>query len=376
MEFIGLSTIFTLAADTATSVNWEGFIPELNFIAKFIQWMYSWIGNYGWTVVVFTVLLKILTFPLDIWQRVLAKKNAIITKELQPLLANVDKQYPNNPQQQNAEKQKLMKKMGYSPASSCLPLLVTMAIFMVMFSGLNSYSAYINVQNYVDLEAEYLSTYDAAIAEGKTAEEAIEIGKDAVVIYFEEEIQEPFLWINNIWRPDTWENIMIDANSFESGGSGLAALEDGNPLYKPRYNTIRDAVLEGNPGYFASYNDDGSMARNDDGSLKAGWNGLILLPILAMGIMFLSSWISQKQNSTSASQSDPSQKSAKMMMFMMPIIFGIFGFFYTAAFSVYLVSNSLWSVLINLATNGWVNNLAAKSAEKKRILPEKASYKR
>ena len=44
--------------------------PQLtNIVGKLIYWMYEWIGSFGWTVVVFTIFLKILLSPLDIWQK-------------------------------------------------------------------------------------------------------------------------------------------------------------------------------------------------------------------------------------------------------------------------------------------------------------------
>lgn len=402
MEFIGISSIFSFMSEVLTLPDWSGVLDEvgLNFIAKFIALLNGAIKNYGLTVILFTVILKVLTFPLDVWQRVLAKKNAVITKELGPLMANIDKQFPNDKQAQAAEKQKVMKKMGYSPASSCLPLIVTLVVFSIMFSGLNSYSAYVNVENYVKLEAEYIETYngvienadadaDAAVVMATAEEEA----QKAVGIYFKEEVQESFLWINNIWRPDTWETLMVEAEAFQSGGSGLKAITNIPAAAQPfegRYEDIREGVLEYNPGYFAKYEKDADgnvvldadgnkvLAKDSDGNLvNSGWNGLILMPVLAMGIMFLSSWISQKQNNPGgANKNDPSQQSAKMMMFMMPIMFGIFGFFYTAAFSVYLVSNSFISIIVNLVTTPWINNLAQKSLSKKKVIEQKASYKR
>ena len=42
---------------------------SLGVVGKLVRWMHSWIGNYGWTVVVFTVFLKVLMLPLDFWQR-------------------------------------------------------------------------------------------------------------------------------------------------------------------------------------------------------------------------------------------------------------------------------------------------------------------
>ena len=47
---------------------------SLDPVAKLVRAMHGWIGNYGWTVVVFTVFLKVVMLPLDFWQRYASRK--------------------------------------------------------------------------------------------------------------------------------------------------------------------------------------------------------------------------------------------------------------------------------------------------------------
>lgn len=376
MEFVNSLTSLLAFANP-----WESFIPELNFLGKIVQAMYNWIGNYGWTVVVFTVFLKILTLPLDIWQKISMKKSSVKMAQMQPLLDNIDKQYANDQRRANEEKQKLFKKQGYSAFSSCLPLIVTMVVFIVMFSGLNSYSAHINVKNYSDLYNQYTTSYNESISEGNNQQQAISDAKEAVGKYYTENIQESFLWIKNVWRPDTWVSIMADANTFKNGGQGNVKLDSSAPFDEGVYNAIYQAVVASNHGYFASVNADGTLQTNNKGVLKSGWNGLLILPVCAMGLAFLSSFISKKQTQTKTkdgeeNKQDPNAQSQKMMMYIMPLMLGVFGFLYTAAFAIYMVANSLLSILTNLALDGWVNRLAQKSLSKNNAVEEKASYKR
>lgn len=378
MEFV-ISSFFSNLLSFVEG-NWDKFIPELNWLGKIVQAMYNWIGNYGWTVVVFTIFLKILTTPLDIWQRVVTKKSSVKTAEMQPLLDKIDKQYAGNQQRINEEKQKVYKKQGVSALSSCLPLIVTMAVFIIMFSGLNSYSAYINVKNYADLDVVYGQSYDSAIAEGNDEDAAIKLAQTAVGRYYNDNIKESFLWIHNVWRPDTWQSIMADANSFQKGGMGLKAISPDAPFEKARYNSIMEGVISVNPGYFASYDDEGNIAIKN-GTLQGGWNGLIILPLISVGLAFLSSWITQLQakgKNKETNPNDPNQQSAKMMMWLMPIMLGVFGFLYTAAFCIYMVSNSFLSIISTVALNGTINKMAEKSIAKKKIEKgeEKASYMR
>lgn len=437
MEFITGVSSFLLSAADLISQEWQNAIPQLNLIAKLVQWLHSWVGSYGWAVVIFTVFLKLITLPVDIWQRMSTKKNAEKMKSMQKQVEKIEKQYANDQKRLNDEKQKLYKKQGYGAFKTCLPMIITMAIFMIMFTGLNSYSAYINVHNYALLEGVYLEAYYGSLEEGldqevidralqagqeaytvtltnpnKTEEDALaaqikayrdilddealeeyeeelsakQAGKGAVESFYKGEkeiyneegkllkVKENFLWIKNIWRPDTWESIMADFDSFESGGMGLKAVENTGFLRQKNYDAVRNAVLEADPGYFAKVNEDGSMALKSDGKLDSGWNGILILPVLAMALAFLSSFLTQKQNK-GAAPSDPTQQSQKTMMFLMPVMMGVFGFMYTSAFAVYLVSNSLLTLLINLFTNAPINRAVEQKVTEEEN-KNKASYMR
>ncbi|MDD3831679.1 MAG: YidC/Oxa1 family membrane protein insertase [Clostridia bacterium] len=351
MEFIG-----SLLLDSGLTP------PDLNIIGKVVQWMYGWLGNYGLTVIVFALFLKILTFPLDFWQRLASKKSSLKMIALQPQLKDIDSQFEGDARRINEEKQKLYKKNGYNAFSSCLPMLVTMAIFFVMFGGINSYSAFTAARDYNLLYDKYTSTYDLQIELGLTPEQALEDAKLAVGQYYVEEVREDFLWVNNIWRPDTWKSIMVEYDEFiKTNSSGV--------VNRNIYNNIREGVLESDVGYFGKV-ENGEVVRE-------GWNGLLIMPILAAGIMFLSTWIMQKQQNAKGGvdMTGQTQQSTKMMSFLMPLMMGVFGFMYTAAFALYMVSNSSISTLVNLATNRPIENLAIKQISKVEN-DKKPSYKR
>ena len=111
---------------------------DLGLVGKLVLLMHGWIGNYGWTVVVFTVFLSVLTLPLEFWQRYSSRKSSLKMQKIQPLVEAIDKRYGANTQRANEEKQKLYKKQGYSMASMCLPMIINMVVFFVMFGGLRN----------------------------------------------------------------------------------------------------------------------------------------------------------------------------------------------------------------------------------------------
>lgn len=340
----------------------ETLLPALNPIGQLIKLLYNWIGSYGWTVVLFTVFLKMLTLPLDYWQKLVMKRNSVKMEEMKPLLANIDKQYGHDQRKANEEKSKLNKKYGYSVAASCLPMIITLVVFFFMLSGINSYTSYISKRDYLLLNDAYNVAFDEAIAGGDGEYAAIEKGKDAVAEAYGDTVQEKFLWIKNIWRPDTWSAPMTDVNTFYK-----ELPEAEKALFrKEKYILLYESVTENYPGYFSK--------TGADGKPTAGWNGLLILPILAIVLSFLSTFLMQKQSKASVSaEPDPTQQSNKMMMFLMPIMMGVFAFIYTAAFALYMVSNSLLSILANFVMQPIIDRKVAK--EKIKAAPQ-ASYKR
>ena len=371
-------------------------VQDLNWVGNIVAALYNFVGNYGWTVVLFTVILKVITLPLDFWQRVSTKKNAIKMQQMQPMMEKIDKAYGANVKGAQQEKQKLMKKFGYSMFSSCLPTLVTLVVFIIMFSGLTSYSSHANVKEYNDLVEAYhynvvieaqeeglvvSDALKAVIADGvfekgdwsEQAEEAyiaeilpqmkelantdqqkylrITEGTKVPVAEFAKQNRESFLWIKNIWRADTWQSVMPDYDEFTNGGMGTAGIDGAD---EAEYNIIYDAVTTHAGGYAGG-----------------AWNGLLILPALAIALSLLSMKLTQGANPMA---SDPqSQKTSKMMMLMMPLMMSFFILLYTAALGVYIVSNSILAIFTTLLITPIVNKMIK---EKDVQIIKQASYRR
>ena len=359
---------------------------NLNVVGKLVKVMHEWIGNYGWTVVIFTVALKLVMIPFDLWQRTSTKKNSVKMQRIQPLLDNIDKRYGANTQKANEEKQKLYKKQSVSTLSSCLPMIVTMAIFIFMFSGLNEYATYSNVMSYKQLqsfyytELEYAKTDSAVeqqylleVSNGtfkgelksyqvKVASQGLQVENSnhnyvGIATFYQNEVQESFLWMKSIWQPDTWDNIMPDYQKFNQ------TVNIGGQQAENEYNLIRNEVVK--------------VGRAENG----GWNGLMILPLLSVLLSFASMYLTQKMEkkpNQPGDQSDPQAQSNKMMMFMMPAMMALFGFMYTGAFAVYMVCNYTLSILFSVILKKPIDLMVEKQLQKEEEKEgsSKASYKR
>jgi|CXWL01.1.fsa_nt_gi YidC/Oxa1 family membrane protein insertase len=114
---------------------------DFGFFATFGRWMLSslmWlndlIGNWGWSIVILTLVLQILLFPLT-WKSLRA---AGAMKKLQPEIVKIQQKYADDPQKISAETMALYKARGANPLGGCLPMLLQMPIFIALFNALRN----------------------------------------------------------------------------------------------------------------------------------------------------------------------------------------------------------------------------------------------
>jgi len=111
----------------------------LSPLEKLLKWLllifYKIIPNYGAAIILLTLFIKILFFPLT-------KKGSIATLRMQafaPRIKEIQEKYKNNPQKLNTELGNLYKQEGYNPLSGCLPMLLQLPIFIAMYQLFNNH---------------------------------------------------------------------------------------------------------------------------------------------------------------------------------------------------------------------------------------------
>lgn len=93
-------------------------------LAFIIRPIYNLIQNYGITLIVVTILIKLLTLPLTIK----SQKSMAKTQLIQPELTKLQEKYKNDKEKLSIEMQKLYTKHGVNPMGGCLPLILQMFI--------------------------------------------------------------------------------------------------------------------------------------------------------------------------------------------------------------------------------------------------------
>ncbi|HEX2092577.1 MAG TPA: membrane protein insertase YidC [Longimicrobiaceae bacterium] len=85
--------------------------------------------SYGWVLILFGVMMKILLWPLNAKAMRAQMKNMAV----QPLMQEIQTKYRNDPQKQQEEMLRLYREHGFNPLAGCLPLLIPMPIFITLY---------------------------------------------------------------------------------------------------------------------------------------------------------------------------------------------------------------------------------------------------
>ncbi len=130
--YIGPKEYDTLAAidPHLTEVIEYGFFT---FISKplfsALKAIYHVVGNWGWAIVIITILLRLLLYPLTYKGMVSMNK----MKALSPKVKEIREKYKSEPQKMNAKMMELYKKHGANPMGGCLPMLLQIPIFFAIY---------------------------------------------------------------------------------------------------------------------------------------------------------------------------------------------------------------------------------------------------
>jgi YidC/Oxa1 family membrane protein insertase len=122
-----------------------GYIFNLIFtfpIFNALMLLYHLFGDFGLSIVVLTLIIRLILFPLTLKQL----KSMKATQALQPRLAEIKKKYAKDQQAQLVATQALYKEYGINPAAGCLPMLIQLPVLYGLFYGIEDLIKIPNVQ--------------------------------------------------------------------------------------------------------------------------------------------------------------------------------------------------------------------------------------
>lgn len=106
---------------------WFTFIAKPMF--SFLNWLFTYIGNWGWAIVILTLIIRLVLFPLTYKSMISMNK----LKDLAPKMTELREKYKGDPQKLNLHMMELYKKHGANPFSGCLPIILQIPIFFAIY---------------------------------------------------------------------------------------------------------------------------------------------------------------------------------------------------------------------------------------------------
>ena len=355
-----------------------------------INWIQSAVGNFGWTIILVTVLVKLVTLPLDFLVKYNTKKQTLIQQKCAPQVAKLQKKFGNDRQTLQTQSQALYKREGLDMRSGCIVMLIntilTFTIFITFYNSLRKVSAYEAINQYEQIEATYTESYKKAyldtsnseysfenweavkakyaeveaMADGEEknsiqakldsfAQYATEQGSnDAVEYWKNHKAKSSWLWIQNIWVADSTARAFPSYDALKS-----IAKDTGYTRY------VTDNIKQSDYDKIASLISDNAPRQN---------NGCYILPILAGVITFLSQFITElhtrlknkKANKLAKESNTSTASTMKIMKIVMPVIMVIFTLTASASFGLYILASNIASIAFGELTTLIINKLTKK----------------
>ena len=325
-------------------------------VFNFLSWINSWVGNWGWAMVVFTILIRLVLTPLDIRSRASMRKTQLI----QPKITELQKKYANDKEKLNQKTAELYKKEGVNPMSSCLPMLLTWPVLIIIFSAMRTAANQELLQQLTEILNNQTPT------------------------------MEPWLWIKNLWMPDslfspsmpnlnTLRQIPADMwKTWYSGlGENLPILMQNLSLTAESFdNANLQATLQTLVNAMQANAEYASAIATKDGwtfnliitqlTLVNGYNGYMILPILSAVTQIIMTKIMNAQQPKGSQANDQAAATSKMMNWFFPLFSLYICFGYSSAFALYWVTGNL----VMMAQTVMINKLLDNKDKKAKIAGE------
>ena len=303
------------------------------------------IVNYGWTIIVFTICLKLVLSPVDIFQRIASGKQQRIMSAMQPELNAINQKYANDKEKLNQETNKIYKKYKVNVGGMCLTMLITLGItlvvFFTLFSSIRDYGEKNLYASYQELDVAY-ETAQAEVDTTLTEQEQNEYVLNVVVDKYEElKEKNSWLWIKNVWKSDTTTSQFV---SFDDYANYMKLEGEDRESAKARYDIITSTIIGDNKDQ----------------------NGYYILIIFAALVSFLTQFLTAKIMQPKGQKLNITNK---IMMGVIPLSMIIFAATSNVVFTLYIITNSIMSAIIStilsLIMRNRTKNLSASEILKK-----------
>jgi YidC/Oxa1 family membrane protein insertase len=277
------------------------FQALLNGIGSILAWIYQVVGNFGVSIIILTLLIRIVLLPLGIKQI----KSMGAMQAIQPKIKEIQKKYKGNKQKAQEETMKLYKEAGVNPLGGCLPLLLQFPILIAMYAVIRPpqlLPATVDGQDVYEVHNNHLPV-DSQLFENVVLHQDLN-----------------FLGLN------------LQCSASQSGTQATEKASDRKPV------TPNTPILnsDGTPLSFD--------ATTGDGKIDCGSKPIAKIPYFVLLVVMVGTTFYQQRQMQRASPPGAASGQQQAILKFMPLMFGIFGFTFPAGLTLYWTVSNLWQI--------------------------------
>jgi YidC/Oxa1 family membrane protein insertase len=123
---------YNLKLEETVDFGFFGFLGKAAF--KILSFFHNATNNYGWAIIILTILIQILILPLTLK----SFRSMSAMKRIQPMIKEIQEKYKDNKQRLNVEMMNIYKSQKVNPLGGCLPMLFQLPIFWAFFTMLRN----------------------------------------------------------------------------------------------------------------------------------------------------------------------------------------------------------------------------------------------
>jgi YidC/Oxa1 family membrane protein insertase len=138
LEYVGYagpksySVLKSVDSEMIGIINFGFFSSIAKFMLVLLQWFHTFVANWGVSIILLTILVRIFVLPFNI----ISYKSMKKMQKIQPMIASLKERYANDPQKLNTEMMSLMRTEKVNPLGGCIPMLLQMPVFFALYQVL------------------------------------------------------------------------------------------------------------------------------------------------------------------------------------------------------------------------------------------------
>ena len=348
--------------------------PIANLLGVIMDWIFQacdlvGIANIGLSIVLFTLIVRLLMLPMTIKQQKYSKLSAKMNPELQAIQKRYNGKKDNDSMMaMQQETQAVYAKYGVSPTGSCVQMLIQMPILFALYRVFMNIPAYVSQvkEAFIPLVEKLVNTAGAAEFLSNTQ------NFPNAAMYTKQFTSEAFTSGNVQYMQNTFIDVLNKAstaewNSLAAKFPGLSAEITSTMEKMDHYNNFLGLNMGNSPSFMVH---------------EAIAAGAWLLVVAALAIPILSAvtqWLNVKlmpQADMGNTEGNSMASSMKMMNNIMPIMSAVFCYTLPAGLGLYWVAGSVVRSVQQVAINKHIDKMDIDAEIKKNVEKRNAKLKK